>query len=143
MTVRPRVVLDTNVVVSALVFGAGRLAEMRIAWQGKRFLPLVSKATVEELLRVLRYPKFQLTQQERESLLGDYLPWCTVVTGRGRAPRIPGCPDVHDLPFLQLASMGRARAFVTGDKALLRLDGRWGFPILDPARFLDGLPNRR
>ena len=139
MTGPPRIVLDTNVVVSALVFGAGRLAEMRIAWQSERVLPLVSKATVEELLRVLAYPKFRLTQEERESLLGDYLPWCTVVTIRGRPPRIPDCPDALDLPFLQLASVGRARAFVTGDKALLRLDGRWGFPILDPARFLEGV----
>jgi predicted nucleic acid-binding protein len=63
VTGRPRVVLDTNVVVSALVFGTGRLAEMRIAWQGERLLPLVSKATVEELLRVLAYPKFQLTRR--------------------------------------------------------------------------------
>lgn len=139
MTVRPRIVLDTNVVVSALVFGSGRLAALRAAWQRERFAPLISKATAEELIRVLAYPKFRLTQEEREGLLGDYLPYCTVIAIRGRPPRIPDFPDALDLPFLHLASAGRAKAFVTGDKALLRLDGRFAFSIVDPARFLEGV----
>jgi uncharacterized protein len=40
-----RVVIDTNLVLSALVFG-GRAAKLRVAWQDNRFTPLVSKATV-------------------------------------------------------------------------------------------------
>ena len=54
-----RVVLDTSVVVSALVFEAGRLAWLRSAWRRERIKPLVSKSTVTELLRVLAYPKIQ------------------------------------------------------------------------------------
>ena len=56
----PRVVLDTNVVLSALVFRKGTTARLRAAWQGGHCLPLVSAATAQELMRVLSYPKFRL-----------------------------------------------------------------------------------
>ena len=41
----PRVVIDTNVVLSALVFGRGTTARLRAAWQGGHCLPLVSTAS--------------------------------------------------------------------------------------------------
>ena len=47
----PRVVIDTNLVLSTLVF-AGKTAKLRQAWQQKRFIPLVSRATTKELIRV-------------------------------------------------------------------------------------------
>jgi len=50
-----RVVLDTNIVLSALLFNAGRLAWVRHAWQRQRVQPLVCRATVNELMRVLAY----------------------------------------------------------------------------------------
>jgi uncharacterized protein len=49
-----RVVIDTNLVLSALVFG-GSTAKLRWAWQNDRLTPLASKATITELLRVLAY----------------------------------------------------------------------------------------
>lgn len=56
-----RVVLDTNIVLSALLFNTGRLTWVRHAWQRQQVQPLVCTATVNELLRVLAYPKFKLT----------------------------------------------------------------------------------
>jgi len=56
----PRVVLDTNVVLSALVFGKGPTAQLRTAWQRGDFVPLVNTAAAQELVRVLAYPKFRL-----------------------------------------------------------------------------------
>ncbi|MBK6557146.1 MAG: PIN domain-containing protein, partial [Comamonadaceae bacterium] len=53
-----RVVLDTNVVLSALVFGGGAAGRVRLCWQQGTFVPLASTATVQELVRVLAYPKF-------------------------------------------------------------------------------------
>lgn len=53
----PRVVLDTNCVVSALLFSRGRLAWLRRAWQSGRVVPLVSRGTATKLIRVLAYPK--------------------------------------------------------------------------------------
>lgn len=56
MSAPPRVVLDTNVVVSALLFGGGAAAAVRAAWQAGRIAPLASTATAGELVRVLAYP---------------------------------------------------------------------------------------
>ena len=64
MTKPPRVVLDTNCLISALLFSKGQLSWLRHAWQNGRCIPLVSRATIEELLRVLAYPKFKLNQYE-------------------------------------------------------------------------------
>ncbi len=55
MTSPPAAVLDTNAVVSALVFPSGHLARLRQAWQSRRFTPLVSRPTAEELVRFLGY----------------------------------------------------------------------------------------
>lgn len=117
----PRVVLDTNVVLSALVFAGGSTARLRHAWQAGRLLPLVSTATAQELMRVLAYPKFKLDAQEQQELLADYLPWAEVVTVPEPPPRVPDCRDRHDLPFLHLAAAGRAEFIVTGDADLLAL----------------------
>ncbi|WP_334706225.1 putative toxin-antitoxin system toxin component, PIN family [Nostoc sp.] len=68
----PRVVIDTNIIISALIFG-GRVSRLRLAWQDDLFTPLVSKATTTELIRVLAYPKFKLTPTEQEDLLSDYI----------------------------------------------------------------------
>jgi predicted nucleic acid-binding protein len=51
--VPPRVVLDTNVVLSALLFRGGPTARLRDAWQNGRFVPLASTITADELVRVL------------------------------------------------------------------------------------------
>ena len=105
-----RVVLDTNVVLSALVFGKGTTARLRAAWQGSRFLPLVSTATARELVRVLSYPKFRLEAQEQQELLADYLPYAEVVRIPEPPPSVPVCRDPFDLPFLHLAAAGQGGA---------------------------------
>ncbi len=68
----PRVVLDTNLVLSALAFAGGTPAAVRHAWQQGHLTPLVASRTAAELLRVLGYPKFKLSAIEREELFADY-----------------------------------------------------------------------
>lgn len=131
----PRVVLDTNVVLSALLFGARSLAWLRSAWQAGRIVPLASRATATELIRVLHYPKFELTGAERDDLLADYLPYCEAVTVPPRVRGIPHCRDPADIPFLRLAVAGKASWLVTGDADLLALAPRLAVPIVSPARF--------
>jgi putative PIN family toxin of toxin-antitoxin system len=134
-----RVVLDTNVLLSALLFADGRLAPLRRAWREGLVVPLVGRATVEELLRVLGYPKFRLTAAEREDLLADVLPFCETVAPGETADNLPPCRDVHDRMFLELAVAGRADALVSGDADLLALADRFTIPILTPAALLDRL----
>lgn len=127
----PRVVLDTNVVLSALLFGGGPAARVRSGWQAARFVPLASTATARELVRVLGYPKFRLSPAEQEELLADFMPWVEVVRIADPPPATPACRDPFDLPFLQLAIGGRARVLVSGDRDLLALAGSPGLcPVL-------------
>lgn len=134
MTAAPRVVLDTNVLVSALLFSAGGLSWLREAWQSDAIRPLASTATVTELVRVLAYPKFRLDHADRETLLADYLPWCEIVRPSDNLD-IPACRDVHDRPFLLVARAAAADALVTGDADLLTLAGVFPIPIMTPAAF--------
>lgn len=130
----PRVVLDTNVLVSALLFHSGTLSWLRYAWQSEDIRPLISRATTAELIRVLSYPKFDLNSDEQEDLLADYLPWCeTVVVSQ--APAIPQCRDPFDHPFLELALTAEADALITGGNDLLVLSEVFPIPILTPRSF--------
>ncbi len=139
MTV-PRIVPDTNVLVSALLFPAGRLSWLREAWQSEAVVLLASGDTTRELIRVLAYPKFRLTADERDDLLADYLPWCETVDVSERLDT-PHCRDPSDRPFLELARAGRADALVTGDDDLLVRARAFSVPILSPnaARDLVGV----
>jgi putative PIN family toxin of toxin-antitoxin system len=130
------VVLDTNVVLSALLFSGGFVGRVRTGWQSERFVPLASRATARELLRVLAYPKFALSAMEQEELLSDYIPWVRVVEVSDPPPKVPRCRDPFDTAFLQLAIAGKAHALVTGDRDLLALAGGLGdCTILSVAEF--------
>lgn len=130
MSHAPRVVLDTNLVLSALVFPHGRLAALRHAWHDARCQPLVSQATVAELIRALTYPKFKLSPEEQRELLADYLPHCVTVRMPAKPPKTPACRDPFDVPFLQLAIAGKADYLVTGDGDLLTLAKQFSCPIV-------------
>jgi predicted nucleic acid-binding protein len=73
------VVFDTNTVLSALLFANGRLAWLREHWRVGDCVPLLSRETAAELSRVLAYPKFQLSANDRHELMADFLPYCEVV----------------------------------------------------------------
>jgi len=134
-----RVVIDTNLILSALVFAHGRLTPLRQAWQNHRIQPLVSRVTAAELIRVLAYPKFKLSAAEQQELLADYLPYCKTVRIPEPPPKTPVCRDAFDIPFLQLAVAGKARALVTGDQDLLSLASTFACPILSAEQFIDSL----
>ena len=140
ITRAPRVVLDTNVVLSALVFTHGQAVALRDAWQAGRCEPHVSKATAGELIRVLGYPKFKLSGEEQRELLADYLPYCRTVAMPAKPPRTPACRDPFDLPFLQLAVVGKVDFLVTGDHDLPGIKGKLLCPIVTLEAFLAALP---
>lgn len=140
--VSPRVVFDTNVVISALVFGGGIPAQLRHAWQSGACQPLVSTATAQELIRVLAYPKFRLLANAQHELLADYLPYAQIVRIPKPAPTVPSCRDPFDLPFLYLAIAGKAAALVSGDRDLLVLADQLRCAVLGPAAFLATLQAR-
>lgn len=134
-----RVVIDTNCLVSALLFSSENLGWLRQAWQSGQIVPLISRSTLDELLRVLQYPKFQLTPQEIEQLLADFLPWAeTVDVEEALSSSLPQLSDPDDVKFLVLAVGAGAEALVSGDKDILVTKGKLeNIPVLTLAELKD------
>lgn len=130
---RLRVVFDTNVVLSALVFTGGRLDWLRRHWQMEEAVPLVSRYTTDELRRILAYPRFKLTMERQIHLLADYLPFCERVVTDESFPI--SCRDAKDQPLLDLAQSGKADVLVTGDDDLLTMAGHTEFVIETPEEY--------
>ena len=131
------VVIDTNVVVSALLFG-GEPGELIPLWKAGRIQPRASKEIIEEYIRVLAYPKFSLSEEEINFLLyHEILPYFEIVGIR------PGPPIVKDDPsddkFIRCAEVGKATTIISGDQHLLRLKSRGKIKILTPSEFLKAL----
>ena len=136
----PRIVLDTNCLVSALVFSHSRLSPFRTYWQASRYIPLGCEATVNELIRVLAYPKFELSKEDIEQLLRDILPFLETCKIQGAYDPINGLHDLADAVFIHLAQQARADLLVSGDTHILALQGKIpGLSISRPADFLHTL----
>ena len=132
----PRVVLDTGLVLSALVFSGGATAVLRTGWQRRQFTPLASRAMAGELMGGLARPKFALTTDEQEDLLFDYLLFCEIVEVPIPLPAIPTGLDPFDVPSLELAIAGRANCLVTGNRDLLSFATELSCPIVGVDDFL-------
>ena len=133
-----RVVLDTNCLVSALIFSRGKAGQLRAAWQRGDIIPLVCRETITELIRVLGYPKFKLDHEDIESLLADILPWTETVEMNTSRDTIESLRDKDDAVFIRLAQTTGAAFLVSGDKHLLEL--RDTFPevhIVPLAEFME------
>ena len=94
--------------------------------------PVVSRPTVEELLRVLTYPKFGLSLEDRKELLADYLPYAEVIELQQQEADLPQCRDPADRPSLGLAFAAGVDVSVTGDEHLLSMTGSFEFEIIRP-----------
>jgi uncharacterized protein len=126
-----RAVFDTNVVVSALLFGS-RLRWLRNAWAEGTVTPVVCRETVAELLRVLAYPKFRLEPAECELLLSEYLPFAETAVLASPLPELPlPCRDRDDSVFIRLAISTGADLLVSGDADLTDLAA--AYPVISPA----------
>lgn len=132
--VKPRVVFDTNVLLSALLFRSSRVAWLVPSWQQGRLTPLLSREVAGELVRVLAYPKFHLSVEERHAVLSAFVPYADIVVTRPWADA-PRCRDPHDVKFLTLADQGQADYLVTGDADLHAVQGFSACPIMNPEAF--------
>lgn len=117
MNMRKRVVFDTNILVSALVFpgGRGEAALRRIIEQTDRLV--LSRPIIDELLDVLAR-KFARDAEELAHVAVFVTELAVVVAPKRRLRVVKDDPDNR---ILECAVAGRAEAVVTGDKALLTL----------------------
>ena len=129
-----RVVLDTNVLISALLF-KGELSRMVRLWQKGRIIPIISKETFDELRAVLEYPKFSLSRAEIKSLIEhEILPFFEVVNV---SKHVRGaCRDPGDDKFISCAISANAECIVTGDKDLSDLKKYQSVRIIHASNFI-------
>ncbi|MGD0015397.1 MAG: putative toxin-antitoxin system toxin component, PIN family [Bryobacteraceae bacterium] len=127
------VVLDSNIYVSAVLFGGKPRVVLQLAQEGAFELvvspPICSE--VEETLRV----KF-LWPESAIASVGQSL-WRAareVVPRR----RVTDCSDPDDNRVLECALECQARAIVTGDRHLLVLNPYRGVQVVRPQEFLNG-----
>ena len=113
-----RVVFDTNILVSALVFpgGLGEQALRRVLGETDQLV--TSRAIIDELLEVLAR-KFERNAEELAHVAVFVSEVATVVAPRRRHRVVKDDPDNR---ILECAIAGRAQVIVTGDKALLALE---------------------
>jgi len=129
-----RVVLDTNVLVSALLF-KGRLARLVELWRKGAIVPVISRETFAEFRTVLCYPKFALTADEIQAIIEEeILPFFEVVEVKEKVEGV--CRDPYDDMFLAVAVTAHAAWIVTGDKDLLELGGYGAASIVTPQEFI-------
>ena len=139
-----RVVLDTNVVISATLIRGANEDHILRAWRRGRFDVVLSPPILEELGRTLFYEKLQklrwMSEGDVIALLHALARGSEIVSGRTvvRASR-----DPDDDKFLAAAVECEAGYLVTGDHDLLDLDPYGDVRILTSAAFLAILRRRR
>ena len=110
-----RLVIDTNILISALLSGTSLPAHLIVLWREGRFDLLTSAEQLDELMRVTRYPKIRerLAPALAGRLINELRDVAIVVSDM---PIVSVSPDPYDNYLLAMASEGEADFLVTGDK---------------------------
>ena len=138
-----RVVLDTNILFSALISPHGAPDTIYRAWRMARFEVVTSRAQLDEIRRASRYPKLQaVLQPARVGVMINNLQRALVLE---QLPRDFEADDPDDAFLLAMADAGRADYLVTGDRraGLLERGHSGRARILTPAMFCSEVLKRR
>lgn len=128
-----RVVLDTNVYISALMFGGlpGSLLDLALL---QSFLPVISPALLDELDEKLRL-KFEVSAEDAAIIRAKLESIAKIVRPDMVLHVIADDPD--DNRVLECAIQGSADYIVTGDRHLLKLGSYEAIPIVTVRQFMD------
>lgn len=129
-----KVVIDTNVFVSAILFG-GELDKLINLWKRKKIVLLLSKEILEEYIKVLSYKKFELSDKIIKRIIyEELLPYTKNIKVKKRINIIE--EDPSDNIFLECALEGRANYIISGDKHLLQLKQYKSIKIISFREFI-------
>jgi len=134
-------VLDTNVVLDLVVFDDPGVQRIAQAIGSGAAMPVASRACLEELRRVLEYPRLKLGAAAQREAFERFRSQAALfeVPAAAEPEGLPLCADPDDQKFLELAWHARAHCLVTRDKALLDLARAiarlGGFAVVTPEEF--------
>ena len=131
-----RVVLDTNVVVSAAFFG-GQPRRVLDAWAEGRLDVVITPSILNEYLRVCDRLRASYPDADYRALLFELVAHGTLLADSEPDAGITADPD--DDKFMWCAARSGATV-VSGDRHLLAVDGWNGVRVMTPSDFLDSLP---
>jgi len=133
-----KAVLDANVYVSSLLTRGGNAKKIIDLWEGEAFELIISEPILDEIGRVLLYPKIVKIHGKNAGDVENYvalLRKTATVVAPGR--RIDISSDESDNRYIECAIEGSADFLVTGDKKHLLPIGEYrGIQIITPATFL-------
>ncbi len=135
--IAPRIVLDTNVVISAILFGGTPATIIKKIIRGE-VQGFTSLFILDEILDVLQRPKFGLTPKQAFSIVEDYQDLCELVGPTIQVQAVPDDPD--DNRILECAQESSAQYIITGDNHLLKIRKWEDIPILSASEFLLQFP---
>ena len=133
-----RVVLDTNIYVSALIAPSGNPAKILEAWLSGHFDVLVSPPIIEEILRVTAYERIQkkypLVKETRLEYVELINAQSILVKPEQRLAVI--VEDESDNRYIECGVAGNAQYIVSGDEHLLKVGIYRDIVLISPASFL-------
>lgn len=129
-----RLVLDTNVLISALGWRGAPREIVRHCFAGRCIL-LLSPQILAEIERVLHYPKFKFSPVQIDGYLEQLTEAAELVQPDRRVEVV--VEDPSDNRFLECALAGRADAVISNDRHLLALESFEKIPILRPQAYLN------
>jgi putative PIN family toxin of toxin-antitoxin system len=131
-----RVVLDTGILIAALITVDTPPDKIFQAWKKKRFELITSEWQLDEFRRVSRYEKLNafINPVEAGQMINGLKLNAFVYAS---LPTVDLCKDPDDNPILAMAIESKADFLVTGDKRdLLSMERIYMTPIISAARFL-------
>lgn len=135
-----KAVIDTNIFVSGLILKSGNSYKILELWRKNKFVVITSKLIIQEITKVLNYPKFQkkyyIEEQDIQEILGLLNTEALLANTEKLNLKIELSRDSTDNKFLVCAKAGQADFIVTGDNDLLVLNDLEGIPIITPAKFV-------
>jgi putative PIN family toxin of toxin-antitoxin system len=134
-----KVVLDANIFVSALLVSDSNAAKILDLARAGELELLISPGILEEIARVLQYPKLKKrhrrTPRELRAFLKEFAEFATVVAGESKIEAVKADPD--DDKYLACAVEGQADFIISGDRHLTDLGVFRGIRIVSPGEFLE------
>jgi putative PIN family toxin of toxin-antitoxin system len=133
-----KVVLDANIYVSSMVNTQGNPKRIISAWQQGAFDVLISSAILDEIERVLRYPRIVKRHKQDETAIQRFLKLLENEAIIVEPTDVLGIvkDDESDNRYLECAVKGKAQYVISGDKHLLEIGEYRGIVILPPAAFV-------